>query len=402
MIQSNVTFQDNVTFFGGSIFDGAKIHRDCAVRFVNQLFSGFVSPQNINPQDSRIDLKGDILSVGYVDLQVNGGGGVMLNDEPSLRSLKIIANAHLNLGATTILPTLISDVPHKVCAAIDAVCQAIQDKNTTIAGLHLEGPHLSIARQGAHNADYIRPMQEADLELLLNAAQKMPVLKVTIAPENVTLTQVRQMCQAGIIVSIGHSNADFDQCVPYFDAGATCTTHLFNAMSQLSNREPGVVGAALSKQNVWTGLIADGFHVHPQCMRLALMAKSSPQRLFLISDAMAVAGTDDCAFHLEDRRVKRENGRLTLEDGTLAGADLDLSAAIKFLTTQLDVRLQTALRAATSVPAAVIGRDHTLTSSAPKRLKDMIIISRDLSCATPVLHRLDHADSTAEKITSAS
>ena len=370
--------QSDVVYFGGPIFDGERLRDGQAARFRDGRFAEAIAVADVPEGAKAIDLEGDILSPGYVDLQVNGGGGVMFNDDPSVATLAQIAAAHRPLGAVRILPTLITDTPEKTRVAIDAAIAAVGEGVPGIAGLHLEGPHLSVARKGAHDANLIRSMRADDLAHLLLAAQNLPALMVTIAPETVTIGQVEAMADAGIIVSLGHTDADFDTCVAYARAGAGCVTHLFNAMSQLGHRAPGLVGAALGLGELSAGLIADGIHVHPAAMGAAWAAKEGPGRIFLVSDAMAVAGTDQSEFQLEGRRIRREGGRLTLEDGTLAGADLDLTTAVRTMVTSIGAGVEEALAAATSVPAGLIGVDVSLSTSRP-RAEDFIRIRPDFS-----------------------
>jgi N-acetylglucosamine-6-phosphate deacetylase len=368
-------------FTGGQIFDGTVLHAGKAARFVDGIFDGLISSPKAKDAEATFDLEGDILSLGYVDLQVNGGDGVMFNDDPSVETLTRMAQAHRRLGATLILPTLITDTPEKTQAAIEIVARGTV---SGIAGLHLEGPHLSIARKGAHDAKYIRPMSETDLNLLVAAKAKLPILKITVAPENVTTKQVSKLARAGILISLGHTDADFDTCLSYARAGARCVTHLFNAMSQLNNRAPGVVGAALESGKLSAGLIADGVHVHSAAMRMAWAAKTGPGQIFLVSDAMAVAGTDMDSFQLDGRAINRSNGQLRLADGTLAGADLDLTTAISVLVNQVGIPLEEALAAATRVPAWVAGMlDYRLQENVTPA-RDLIRISRDLSRAQPL------------------
>ncbi|QFT75439.1 N-acetylglucosamine-6-phosphate deacetylase [Ruegeria sp. THAF33] len=370
-----------VTFAGGPIFDGTELREGYAARFRNGVLDALLPAAQIAQDDQIEDLHGDILSPGYADLQVNGGGGVMFNDDPSVHTLTQIASAHRALGATRILPTLITDTAEKTRAAIDAAIKAVQTGVPGIAGLHLEGPHLSVRRKGAHDAALIRPMQQTDLEILIDAAKHLPALMVTLAPESTTLQQVEELKRAGVIVSLGHTDAPFETCQAFSRAGAQCATHLFNAMSQLGSREPGLVGAALSCGSLSAGLIADGIHVHPDTMRIAWAAKRGPGRIFLVSDAMAVAGTSLTEFRLEGRRIRRENGRLTLEDGTLAGADLCLTKAVRVLTEQAEIPVQDALAAATSVPLGMISaKSKGLTPD----LSHMIRIAPDLSGVRPV------------------
>lgn len=374
----------SILFRNGRIFDGTRFLDGHVACFEDGHLATLAPERQVTDAAEVVDLAGDILSPGYVDLQVNGGDGVMLNDAPDVATLTRIAAAHRRLGCRWILPTLITDTAEKTRATIEAAKAAISKGVDGIAGLHLEGPHLSVARKGAHDAALIRPMEPEDLAALCDAAQALPALMLTIAPENVTPQQVRTLTGAGAIVSLGHTDADYDTCRAHVAAGARCATHLFNAMSQLGNREPGLVGAVLASGEMSCGLIADGIHVHPQAMRAAFAAKTGPGQIFLVSDAMAVAGTDLDEFHLEGRRIRREAGRLTLENGTLAGADLNLTQALKVLTAQVGIDPALALAAATTVPARLIGKPADLSCSGRTRTEDLIRISADLSSATPL------------------
>ena len=373
-----------VTLRGGRLFDGTRLLAGHAIRFENGVVSDICISADLPKDGEEIDLDGDILSPGYVDLQVNGGGGVMFNNAPTVDTLRLMADAHRGLGVTTLLPTLITDTREVTQAAIDATCDAIAEGVPGLAGLHLEGPHLSLARKGAHDAHLIRPMDPVDLEMLLSAAEALPVLKVPVAPESVSESQVQTLAAAGVLVSIGHSDADYATCRRYMSAGARCVTHLFNAMSQMGNREPGLVGAALAAPTVAAGMIADGVHVHSETMRIALRAKRAPGHLFLVSDAMAVAGTSETSFKLNGRTIQRNDGQLRLEDGTLAGADLHLTRAISVLVNEVGIDLADALSAATRVPAELCGLKGATLEVGVTRAEDVIRISSDLSGAEPM------------------
>lgn len=335
---------------GADIFDGHTRISGHALVFDGAQIAGIIPEAEAS---DAIDLGGGLLCPGFVDLQVNGGGGVMLNDDQSVETLRVMATAHARLGATSILPTLITDTPDRTARAIEAVAAAIAAGVKGIVGLHLEGPHLSVARKGAHDAGLIRAMDAADMALLLRAVALLPMLKITIAPEIVTGDQIAELRAAGVVISLGHSDADFATCEAATKAGATCVTHLFNAMSPLGSREPGLVGAALTLGSLSAGLIADGVHVHPASVRAALAAKQVPGRIFLVSDAMAVAGTNATEFMLNGRRVMRSGIHLTLEDGTLAGADLDLLTSVRNLVAWGASPRDEALAMATSRPAAL-------------------------------------------------
>ena len=371
--------QDVATFRNGLVFDRSKLWQNHALRVVDGHVAEFRPDSDISDAGRVVDLGGDILSPGYVDLQVNGGDGVLFNDDPSVDTLRRMARTHRRLGVTSLLPTLITDTGDKTQAAIDAAIQAVRAGIPGIAGLHLEGPHLSVARKGAHDASLIRPMEQHDLDALLSAAAQLPCLKVTIAPESVSEQQVSTLTEAGVLVSLGHTDAGFDTCMRYFAAGARCATHLFNAMSQLGNREPGLVGAVLANGAASSGLIADAVHVHPETIRAAWAAKRGPGRLYLVSDAMAVAGTSKTEFQLNGRTILRRDGILTLSDGTLAGADLDLTTALGVMVNKVGIPPQDALQAATSVPAALIGQQCEGLKIGEGKLSGMIRIASDFS-----------------------
>jgi N-acetylglucosamine-6-phosphate deacetylase len=344
-------------FSGARIFDGERFHDDKALVVADGRVET-IAPLNDLPEGDPIELDGGILSAGFIDAQVNGGGGRMLNDEPSPASMYTIAAGHRPYGTTSLLPTLITDTAGATAAAIDAAKQAVHE-NRGVAGLHLEGPHLAPARKGAHLAELMRPVEDSDVSALTEAAQAIGTLLVTMAAEQVTEKQVRALSEAGVIVSIGHSDCTSEAAEARFDAGARGVTHLFNAMSQLGHRTPGLVGAALDHPAVWCGIIADGHHVDPKALRTALRAKRGEGKLFFVTDAMSLVGSKENSFRLNGRTVRRETGgfcsKLVLSDGTLAGSDVDMASAIRYGITYLDLSLAEALRMATLYPARFLG-----------------------------------------------
>lgn len=364
-------------YLGAEVFDGEGLAPG-GLLVEDGRIAAVLRPEEPARGAAVVDLGGGLVAPGFVDIQVNGGGGVMFNDAPEVATLRRMADAHARLGTLTILPTLITDTPEVTRAAIAAVAQAVAEGLPGIAGLHLEGPHLSLARKGAHDPDLIRPMGGDDLRFLLDAARSVPRLLLTIAPESVDKEQISALSDAGVIVSLGHTDAGFATCRAAFDAGARVATHLFNAMSPLGNREPGLVGAVLASGAVSAGIIADGIHVHPASLRVALAAKAGPVSLFLVTDAMAPAGTDMRSFRLNGREILRENGRLTLADGTLAGADLDMTRALRVITRDAGLALDRALAMATSVPARVAGLGDRSGALAPGRQADFVHLSDGL------------------------
>ena len=355
------------TFTGARVFDGGS----------------FLTGVSLTVADGRvitggsgavIQLEGGYILPGLVDLQVNGGGGQMVNGQTTVEDLRTLCDVHARLGATSILPTLITDTRDATAAVLAAGIKAAAQGVPGFLGLHLEGPHLDPRRKGAHDAALIRKMTDDDLNRLCDGTKHLPSLLVTLAPESVTPDQIATLSRAGVIVSLGHSDCSLATAQSAFNAGATCVTHLFNAMSQLGNREPGLVGAALTHP-VHAGLIADGIHVAPEAMRIAMAAQ--PERIFLVSDSMAVSGTIMAEITLAGRRILRQKGRLTLEDGTLAGADLTLPQAIRVMVQQVGIPMATAFAMATTRPAACLGR-HDIGSLRPGSVADFVHLDSDL------------------------
>jgi N-acetylglucosamine-6-phosphate deacetylase len=360
------------------IFDGEFWLRDAVLMVRDGLVEAVIERYQ-TPYATEITESGaGMLAPGFVDLQVNGGGGVMLNDHPSLETIETICRAHAQFGTTALLATLITDTPETTAAAIAAGARATDMRVPGFLGLHLEGPHLSTGRKGAHDPQLIRPMSDADQAALIEARQRVTVLLTTVAPESVSPQQIAALAGARIIVSLGHSDASYAVAVAQAEAGATVVTHLFNAMSQITGREPGLVGAALDKPGLSAGLIADGFHVDAASIAIAVRAKRGPGKIFLVTDAMATIGTGMTSFLLNGRTIKREGGRLTLEDGTLAGADLDMISAVRFMHKTVGLELSEALRMASLYPAEVAGQGKRLGHFAPGAVANIVALSNDL------------------------
>lgn len=349
-------------FAATRIFDGLKWSHESALLVAEGRLAAIV-PQTEIPLGAKItQLDTGFLCPGFVDLQVNGGGGVLLNNASSLEGIRTICATHLALGTTSILPTLISSDHETLGAALAAAVAATIERVPGFAGLHLEGPHLSPAKAGAHARAHLRPMQTEDVTRLIAARQQLPHLLVTLAPEAATPAQVSALVAAGIVVSLGHSNASYEDAKALFAAGASMVTHLFNAMSAPTARAPGLVGAALDA-GVHTGLIADGHHVHPANIRWALKAADNA---FLVSDAMAITGTNRQYFMLDGKTVHRRGGTLTFADGTLAGADLTMATALRYMHHTIGLPLERAIRMATTYPAIAMSMNAgTLSNGAP-------------------------------------
>jgi len=381
-----------LAFYCPTIFDGAAWHEGQALLVEDGRVAGLVAQAALPAGVPVTPLGGAVMAPGFVDLQVNGGGGVQFNDRPDVAAIAEICAAHARFGTTSLLPTLITDTPEVTAAAIAAAIAAARQGVPGFLGLHLEGPHLSLARKGAHDQALIRPMTGADVERLSAARAALPALLVTLAPENATPAQVAALTAAGVVVSLGHSDCTRDTAFAYAAAGARLVTHLFNAMSPLGHREPGLVGAALADGRLSCGLIADGIHVDPAAIGIALRAKQGPGALFLVTDAMATIGTDAAGFTLNGRRITRRDGRLTLDDGTLAGADVTMDQAIRVMTGPVGVPLATALAMASAIPAAAIGQGARKGRLAAGADADFVVLDADLGVvATAIGGRIVHA-----------
>ncbi|TKD26043.1 N-acetylglucosamine-6-phosphate deacetylase [Rhodobacter capsulatus] len=343
---------------GARLFDGARCLDGQAVVIEGDRIAAILPasdlPASDFPEAARIELGGGLLAPGLIDLQVNGGGGVMLSGADPLAEIAAICAAHARLGATGVLPTLITTSARLTRAVLAAGVAAV-GRVPGFLGLHLEGPHLDPKRPGCHPAQHIRPMTEEDVLTLCEARAGLPALLLTVAPASVTPDQIARLTEAGVVVALGHADCSMAEAQAAFDAGARVVTHLFNAMSQLGSREPGLVGAALSLPFA-CGLIADGLHVSPESARLAV--RLAGERIFLVSDAMAVAGTDLTGFDLAGQRIHRANRALRTENDTLAGADLSLPQAIRFCVKVLGLPPEQALAMATARPAALIGSNR--------------------------------------------
>lgn len=354
---------------GARIFDGTTLHEDHALVIESGVVAALI-PEGDAPADA-LSLQGGVLVPGLVDLQVNGGAGLMVGADTDAAALARIIRAEAGNGTLATMPTLITDRPEVTRAVIAAGIAAARQRVPGFLGLHLEGPHLDPRRAGAHDPRLIRRMEDSDLALLQQAARELPALMVTLAPESVTAVQIAALAEAGAIISLGHSDCSLTEAEAAFAAGAHAATHLFNAMGGLHHRAPGLAGAVLAGAHMpAAGLIADGVHVHPAMLRLALALRKDG--LFLVSDCMAFAGTDHREMQLHGRKVRRGGGGLMLEDGTLAGADLTLAAAVAFLITRLGIAPERALAMATSIPADLIGAGGEWGRISTGRVADLV------------------------------
>lgn len=364
-----------IALTGARIFTGESFLEGHAVLLDDRRIVAVV-PDSETGAAERRDLGGGLLGPGFIDVQVNGGGGALLNDDPGVETVRTIALSHRRFGTVGLLPTVITDAPEIIARAVDSVARAMAEGIPGVLGIHIEGPFLDVARMGAHAARFIRAMDEADADQIARFARRCPVM-LTLAPNRVPPALVQKLTQAGVLVSLGHAETSYQEARHALDAGARAITHLYNAMSQMTGREPGLVGAALSDADCYVGIIADGHHVHDAALRVALAAKPDT-RLMLITDAMPTAAGGPDHFELQGRMVTRGAGRLSLADGTLAGSDLTMDAAVRFCVHRLGVDLGAALRMASLTPACFLRREHELGRIAPGYLASMVLLGEDL------------------------
>ena len=329
---------------------------------------------SISPDDSNggfIDLENDFLLPGFVDVQVNGGGGLLFNDDPGPETAIGIVNAHRAFGTTSLLPTLISDDLDKIEQAVTAIDGEVERNTPGIAGVHIEGPFLNVGKRGIHDERKLRKLSGEAIEILTSARHARVV--VTLAPECVEPEQIRRLADSGVKVCAGHTNATFDETRGALAAGVSGFTHLFNAMTAMQSRGPGVIPAAL-ESSAFCGVIVDGKHVHPAMLRLALRAKSD-RRFMLVTDAMPVVGAGIDHFHLNGRRIDCKGGECRSEDGTLAGSALSMIEAVKNAMSMLDLSIEEASAMASRTPASFLGIEDRTGSIAPGRQADFVRVS---------------------------
>ncbi|MDG2539668.1 N-acetylglucosamine-6-phosphate deacetylase [Dyella jiangningensis] len=304
----------------------------------------------------RHDLKGHLLLPGFIDVQVNGGGGVLFNAEPTVEALAAMGAAHRKFGTTGFLPTLITDTADVMRQALDAVDAAIEQGVPGVLGIHLEGPFLATARKGIHDASLFRLPDAEDIAAITR--NRRGVVMLTLAVEEVPLDTIRQLSEAGVLVVAGHTAASYDATRAALDAGVCGFTHLYNAMTPLGSREPGVVGAALDDPYSWCGLIVDGHHVHPAALRVAIAAKARGKSV-LVTDAMPPVGADSPEYILNGQTIIARDGICQSDTGVLAGSALDMATGVRNLVNMVGLPLAEASRMASAYPAAWLGLDRT-------------------------------------------
>ncbi len=359
------------TFAGGRIFDGTKILEDSAVVVADGRIRAVVRESEVPSGTTDVDLAGQLLAPGFIDIQVNGGAGVLFNDEPDPDGIASIAGAHRRLGTTGLLPTLISDDWKVMASAADGLRKSLASAEPGVLGIHFEGPWLNPQRKGAHDPGKLRPPDDPALDLFCTG--DLGAVVVTLAPEMVPPGTVARLAGAGVRVCAGHSAATYEETWAALDEGLAGFTHLFNGMPAMESRAPGIVGAALEDRRSWCSIIVDGHHVHPAMLRTAIAAKETG-RTILVSDAMPSVGTGHDRFTLGGRIVLVEDGRCVTEDGTLAGSNLHMALAVRNAIEQLGLPIEEALRMASLYPAGFLGLDQERGRIAAGYRADLVLL----------------------------
>jgi N-acetylglucosamine-6-phosphate deacetylase len=355
------------------ILAGDEFRDDLAVVIEDGRITALVSdaaPQ-LGSADEQVDLGGGWLLPGFIDAQVNGGGGVLFNNTPDVDSLRTLAAAHRRFGTTGLLPTLISDDVQVMRRAIDATRAAIAQGVPGVLGIHLEGPYIARERKGTHDANKFR-VPDAD-EIAMAASLDNGVTLLTLAPERVPLESIRALVERGVIVAAGHTAASYEEARAGLDAGIRGFTHLYNAMSPLTGREPGAVGAALEDRDSWIGIIADGVHVHPASLRVALAAKPRG-KVMLVTDAMPPVGADSPSYELYGEVITAVDGVVRNAAGSLAGSALDMATAVRNAVHLLGLPLDEAARMASRYPAQFLNLDDRLGEIAEGYQADLVLL----------------------------
>ena len=347
----------------GCIFDGESVHEHKAVLIEDEHIVALVDPEQV-PADIGVsyDLEGGTLIPGFIDLQVNGGGGVLFTAAPTVDSLRTIGAAHRQYGTTGFLPTLISTRFDVMREAVSAVAEAIAIGTPGVLGLHLEGPFLSPERKGVHDAGKFCQLDQTGLDILTSLQVGSTV--VTLAPELTSPQMISRLVEEGVIVCGGHSGATYAQTRDALAQGLSGFTHLYNAMTPLQSREPGMVGAALADDDSWFGIIADGHHIHPAAFSVAVAAKKRGGAL-LVTDAMPTVGSPDTSFILDGKTIVASEGRVTNAEGTLAGSDLNMLLAVNNAAEFARLDWFEAVRMASLYPARALGLERELGAIRP-------------------------------------
>ncbi|EEZ00579.1 N-acetylglucosamine-6-phosphate deacetylase [Vibrio sp. RC586] len=364
------------------IYTGNDVLVKHAVIINDDKIEAICSADSLSSDINIVDLNGANLSPGFIDLQLNGCGGVMFNDEITANTIDIMHKANLKSGCTSFLPTLITSSDENMRQAIAAAREYQSQYPNQSLGLHLEGPYLNVMKKGIHSVDFIRPSDDEMIEIM--CANRDVIAKVTLAPENNKPEHIEKLVEAGIVVSIGHTNATYAEARQSFESGISFATHLFNAMTPMVGREPGVVGAIYDTPDVYAGIIADGFHVDYANIRIAHKLKG--EKLVLVTDATAPAGAEMDHFIFVGKKVYYRDGKCVDENGTLGGSALTMIEAVQNTVEHVGIALDEALRMATLYPAKAIGVDNKLGRIKKGMIANLTVFDRDFNVKATVVN----------------
>jgi len=359
---------------GARVFDGTHILEGRAVVVQNGRILDVPFEKDLGAGVERRPIKG-LLAPGFIDVQVNGGGGVLYNDVRTVEGIRTIAAAHRAYGTTGLLPTFITDSRERMAEAVEAMRQALAARIPGVLGIHVEGPFINPERKGVHNPAYMRSLDDEDIAILTSLREGRTL--VTLAPERNGMDAIGRLASAGVLICAGHTAGDYATIMEACRHGLRGFTHLYNAMPPLAGRDPGPVGAALDSKGTWCGLIVDGHHVSDAALRIAVAARGL-DGMMLVTDAMSVTGTDLESFELHGRTIYRKDGKLTTADGTLAGSDLDMASAVRNCVNRLGIALPDALRMASLAPATFLRLDNELGRIAPGYRADLVLLDDGL------------------------
>lgn len=364
-----------------TIYTGKSVITNHAVIIENNKIKCIEANSSVNKKIKKIDLNGANLCPGFIDLQINGCGGVMFNNNISQETLTIMQSANLKSGSTSFLPTLITTSDKDMLTALQVVRNFLVKTPNEVLGLHLEGPFLSLQKKGIHRSEFIR---KPDMKMIDHICANADIVKkITIAPENTPTTIIKKLSDAGIVVSIGHSNATYAQAKAAIDNGATFATHLFNAMSPVTGREPGMVGA-IYDNNIYAGIIVDGFHVAYENIRIS--KKIMGEKLILVTDATAPASADIDQFDFVSTTVYYKDGKCFGEDGTLGGSAVTMIESIEQCVKYVGIELDEAIRMATLYPAKAISEDDKLGSIEAGKIANLTVFNNDYEVTATVVN----------------
>ena len=369
----------------GRIYTGHEILDDHAIIVANGLIERICPLADVPANVEQRSVNGAILAPGFIDVQLNGCGGVQFNDTPeavTVETLEIMQKANEKSGCTNYLPTLITTSDDLMKQGIRVMREYLAKHPNQALGLHLEGPWLNLVKKGTHNPSFVR---KPDAELVKFLCDNADVItKVTLAPEMVAPEVITALANAGIVVSAGHSNATAQEARVGFRAGITFATHLFNAMPYMSGREPGLTGAILDANEIYCGIIADGLHVDYINIRNAKRLKGD--KLCLVTDATAPAGADIDQFIFAGKTIYYRNGLCVDENGTLSGSSLTMIEGVRNLVEHANIALDEVLRMATLYPARAIGVEKRLGSIAPGKVANLTAFTHDFKIIKTIVN----------------